>query len=79
MSIWWFLPSFNEFPHKLHILEISGATLSSNLQQEVSPAKLKYNETSPKLVYSQETSGTEMREKFQPILIQNAKVLNQYR
>ena len=39
----------------------------------------KYNETSPKLVYSQETSGTEMREKFQPILIQNAKVLNQYR
>ena len=25
--IWRFLQSFNEFPHKLHILEISGAIL----------------------------------------------------
>ena len=39
----------------------------------------KYNQTSPKLVYSQETSGTVMRAKFQLILMQNAKVLNQDR
>ena len=39
----------------------------------------KYKETSPKLVYSQETSGTVMHEKFQPISMKNAKVLNQYR
>ena len=39
----------------------------------------KYNETSPKLVYSEETSDTVMREKFQQILMQNAKVLNQDR
>ena len=37
----------------------------------------KYNETSPKLVYSQETSGTVMRAKIQLILMQNAKVMNQ--
>ena len=39
----------------------------------------KYNETSPKLVYSQETSSTVMREKIQLILMQNAKVMNQNR
>ena len=37
----------------------------------------KYNEASPKLVYSEETSGTVMRAKFQLISMQNAKVLNQ--
>ena len=39
----------------------------------------KYNETSPKLVYSYETSGTVMHAIFQPISMQNAKVLNQDR
>ena len=39
----------------------------------------KYNETSPKVVYSQETSGTVMHAKIQLILMQNAKVTNQNR
>ena len=39
----------------------------------------KYNKTSPKLVYSQDTSGTVMHEKIQPISMQNAKVMNQER
>ena len=39
----------------------------------------KYNDTSPKLVYSQEKSGEVMREKFQPISMQYVKLLNQYR
>ena len=39
----------------------------------------KYNETSPKLVYSQETSATVMCAKSQLILMQNAKVMNQNR
>ena len=43
--IWRFLQSFNEIPHKVHILEISGAILvnyqsGKKLQQEVSSAKL---------------------------------------
>ena len=37
----------------------------------------KHNKTSPKLVYTKETSGTVMREKIQLISMQNAKVLNQ--
>ena len=39
----------------------------------------KYNETSPKLVYFQETRGTVMCEKSQLISMQNGKVLNQDR
>ena len=39
----------------------------------------KYNETSPQLVYSQETSGTVMSVKFQLISMQSAKVLNEDR
>ena len=37
----------------------------------------KHNKTSPKLVYTKETSGTVMREKIQLISMQNAKVLNE--
>ena len=36
----------------------------------------KHNQASPKLVYSEETSSTVMRAKFQLISMQNAKVLN---
>ena len=56
--IWSFPPSFNEFPHNLHIFKISDTileilTIRKKLQQGVSPNKLfKYNEASPKLVYS---------------------------
>ena len=39
----------------------------------------KYNETSPKLVYFQETCGTVMCAKIQLIAMQNGKVLNQDR
>ena len=39
----------------------------------------KYKETSPKLVYFQETRGTVMRAKIQLISMQNGKVLNQDR
>ena len=39
----------------------------------------KYNETSPKLVYFQETRGTVMRTKIQLISMENGKVLNQDR
>ena len=71
--IWRFLQSFNEFPHKLHILEISGATQGSNqeesLQQEVSPAKLfQNNETNPKRFIPKRPV---MREKYNET---NAKV-----
>ena len=43
--IWSFPPSFNEFPHNLHILKISDTileilTMRKKLQQEVSSAKL---------------------------------------
>ena len=37
----------------------------------------KHNKTSPKLVYTKETSGTVMRAKIQLISMQNAKVLNE--
>ena len=50
------------------------------LQQEVFPLSFsKYKETSPKLVYFQETRGTVMRAKIQLISMQNGKVLNQER
>ena len=39
----------------------------------------KYNETSPKLFYFKETSGTVMHAKIQLISMQNEKVLNQER
>ena len=39
----------------------------------------KYNETSPKLVNSEQTSGTVMHAQIQLISMQNAKVLNQER
>ena len=57
-------------------------TLVSNEQNSYNKRYLplsfsKHNEASAKLVYSEETSGTVMREKFQLISMQNAKVLNQ--
>ena len=39
----------------------------------------KYNETSPKLVYFQETRGTVISEKIQLILMQNGKVFSESR
>ena len=43
--IWSFPPSFNEFHHNFHILQISGTileqlTMRKKLQQEVSPTKV---------------------------------------
>ena len=44
-AIWSFPPSFNEFPHNLHIFKISDTileilTMRKKLQEEVSPTKL---------------------------------------
>ena len=56
--IWSFLPSFNEFHHKLYILKISGTIVEQiAMRKKVNILYLpltfsKYNKTSPKLVYS---------------------------
>ena len=84
--IWSFPESFNEFHHKLPIFKsFRYNTIAINNEEKsynnryLPLSSSKYNKTSPKLVYSQGTSGTVMHEKIQPISMQNAKVMNQDR
>ena len=78
---WSFLPSFKEFRHSFYIFKISG---TSNEEKSYNRLYLPLSfanchETSPKLVYSYQTSGRVMHAKFQLISMQSAKVLNEDR
>ena len=65
--IWACPPSFNEFHHNSYIFKISGTINNEEKRYNKRYLPLsfsKYNETSPKLAYSEEANGIMMRAKF---------------
>ena len=74
--------TFKKFNHSVHIFKFSGTSNNEEKSYNKWYLPLRFSnhkETSPKLVHSKQTSGTVMHAKFQLILMQNAKVLNEDR